>query len=74
MKSIVLSLYLSLVLNPEVQKRGQQEVDGVTRGVRLPTFADRPSLPFIDCIMKEIIRWAVPVPFGTRSVAEYTLR
>ncbi|EKM50710.1 uncharacterized protein PHACADRAFT_200649 [Phanerochaete carnosa HHB-10118-sp] len=61
--SIVSSFFLAMILYPEVQKRGQQEVDAVTHGTRLPTFADRPHLPYIDCIMKELMRWAVPTPF-----------
>lgn len=62
MTSIVCSFFLSMILHPTVQKRGQAEVDAVTQRLRLPTFADRPSLPYVDCIMKELIRWAVPTP------------
>ncbi|GJE87399.1 cytochrome P450 [Phanerochaete sordida] len=63
MTSIVASFYLAMVLHPEAQTRGQQEVDSVTGRSRLPTFADRPNLPYVDCIMKEVMRWAIPTPF-----------
>ena len=64
MTSITTSFFLAMILFPEVQARGQKEVEVVTHGLRLPTFADRPALPYVDFIMKELIRWAVPTPLG----------
>ncbi|KAI0280320.1 cytochrome P450 [Russula aff. rugulosa BPL654] len=31
---------------------------------RLPTFEDRPRLPFVDAICKEVKRWRPAVPLG----------
>jgi len=31
---------------------------------RLPTFEDRPRLPFVDAICKEVKRWRPVVPLG----------
>ena len=43
---------------------GQAEVDAVTRGERLPCFEDRDSLPYVNAIVKEILRWNPAVPLG----------
>ena len=49
---------------PEVQKRAQQELDKVTEGQRLPEFSDRASLPYIDAIYYELMRWMPPAPYS----------
>jgi hypothetical protein len=42
----------------------QRELDAVTMRERLPTFEDRPRLPFVDAICKEVKRWRPAVPLG----------
>ena len=51
-----------MVMYPEVQKRAQAELDAVVGPNRLPTFQDRPSLPYIEAIMKESLRWQLVTP------------
>ena len=58
------TLILALALYPEVQKKAQAEIDAVVGPNRLPDFHDRPSLPYINAIVKESMRWNVVVPFG----------
>ncbi|PIL24969.1 cytochrome P450 [Ganoderma sinense ZZ0214-1] len=55
-------LLLALVHYPEVLKKAQREIDRVVGTERLPTFSDREQLPYIDCIIKEVLRWGTPVP------------
>ncbi|KAI9437411.1 cytochrome P450 [Lactarius psammicola] len=62
--SSITALFLALILYPEVQKRAQAELDSVVSRDRLPTFDDKPRLPYIEAISKEIIRWHVVVPLG----------
>jgi hypothetical protein len=52
--------------HPEYLKRAQAELDGVLGlgPARLPTFEDRPQLPFLDALFSETMRWGVPVPLG----------
>ena len=52
----MLTLLLMLTLNPEVVKTAQVALDEVTNGERLLTLEDRPNLPYIDCIVKEVYR------------------
>lgn len=58
--SVISSFYLAMALHPDAQRRGQAEIDGLTEGRRLPTLSDRPSLPYVDAIMREVMRWKPP--------------
>ena len=46
-----------MVLHPECQKRAHQEIDSAVGSERLPEFSDRESLPYIDCILQETLRF-----------------
>ena len=59
------SLFLALVLFPQVQRRAQAELDVVIGRDRLPTFDDRPRLPYIEAVCKEVMRWQMVTPLGT---------
>ena len=53
-----------MALYPEVQKKAQAEIDAVIGPDRLPDFHDRPSLPYINAIVKETSRWNLAAPLG----------
>uniref|UniRef100_P9WEI5 Cytochrome P450 monooxygenase claT n=1 Tax=Ampulloclitocybe clavipes TaxID=56467 RepID=CLAT_AMPCV len=53
---------LAMILHPEVQKKAQNEVDAVVGRDRLPTLDDRARLPYVECVLKECLRWGTPVP------------
>ena len=53
-----------MALYPEVQKKAQSEIDAVVGPNRLPNFHDRPSLPYINAIVKESLRWNLVTPIG----------
>jgi hypothetical protein len=53
-----------MALYPEVQKKAQAEIDAVVGPDRFPDFHDRPSLPYINAILKEVLRWNLVVPLG----------
>lgn len=55
--SAVLSFFLAATVYPEVLKKAQAEIDRVVGPDRLPNFADRGSLPYIDWIVWECLRW-----------------
>ena len=54
-----------MTLYPRVMKKAQEELDAVVGTKRLPTFADRPSLPYIEALFTELFRWHVPAPMST---------
>ena len=53
--SALLSLVLVMLLNPNVQRKAQQEIDRVVGSDRLPEFSDQPSLPYITAMCKEVL-------------------
>jgi cytochrome P450 len=59
-----MSFFVAALLRPDIQTIAQQELDAVTKRERLPTLEDRPSLPFVDAVCKEVIRWRPVVPLG----------
>ncbi|KAL2819386.1 cytochrome P450 [Aspergillus granulosus] len=62
--STITSLFLAMVLNPDVQRRAQEEIDRVVGRDRLPGFADRNKLPYINAVVKESLRWHPVTPMG----------
>jgi len=62
--SSLATFVMAMVLNPAAQKRAQEEIDRVVGSSRLPSFEDRADLPYIDCIIKETLRWFPAAPLG----------
>jgi Cytochrome P450 len=58
------TLFLAMALYPEVQKKAQAEIDTVVGPNRFPDFHDRPSLPYINAVVKESSRWNLVFPLG----------
>ncbi|KAF9527652.1 cytochrome P450 [Crepidotus variabilis] len=59
---------LAMLLYPDVQTKALEEIDNLTHGERIPTVGDRPNLPYIDAICKEIKRWHTIGPLGVPHV------
>jgi hypothetical protein len=53
-----------MAIYPEVQKKAQAEIDAVVGPNRLPDFHDRHSLPYINAVSKEALRWNLVAPLG----------
>jgi hypothetical protein len=62
--SAICSFFLAMTLFPDVQKRAQAKIDAVVGPGRLPSFADRDSLPYTEALVKEVLRWNVVLPTG----------
>ncbi|EIW76581.1 cytochrome P450 [Coniophora puteana RWD-64-598 SS2] len=62
--SSLIVFVLAMVLYPDVQERAYSEIARVCGTDRLPTFEDRPELPYIDAIVRETQRWGPVVPMG----------
>ncbi|KAF7336093.1 Cytochrome P450 [Mycena venus] len=61
------SFFLAMALYPEVQAAAQAELDRVLSPGQLPRLSDRPSLPYIECLMREVLRWNPIGPLGPYS-------
>jgi cytochrome P450 len=53
-----------LVLYPDVKERAQAELDSVLARDKLPEFEDRPRLPYINALCRELLRWRLVAPLG----------
>ncbi|KAI0050257.1 cytochrome P450 [Auriscalpium vulgare] len=58
------AFFLVLARYPAIQDRAQAELESVTGGTRLPTFEDRPNLPYVNALCKEVLRWRMVAPIG----------
>lgn len=55
---------LNITRNPEFQQKAWTEIQSVVGADRLPTFADREKLPYVECIMQETFRLHPVAPLG----------
>ena len=53
-----------MVLNPDVQRKAQEELDQVIGRERLPDFSDKGNLPYVEAIYKEVLRWFPNAPLS----------
>jgi cytochrome P450 len=53
-----------MLTHPKVQEKAQKELDEVISRHRLPDFSDRESLPYMNAIVKEVLRWYPNTPLG----------
>ena len=58
------AFFLAMAMNAEVQQTAHEELDRVIGRGRLPEFSDRDSLPYIDAVIKEVLRWCPVTPIG----------
>ena len=56
--------FFCVALHPAAQKRAQDEIDRVVGTERLPTFEDRASLPYVEALWRETLRWRPALPVG----------
>ncbi|OOF97574.1 hypothetical protein ASPCADRAFT_129254 [Aspergillus carbonarius ITEM 5010] len=62
--SSISSFFLAMALFPEVQRKAQEELDAVVGTNRLPQYEDREQLPYINALVKEVLRWHPVVPMS----------
>ncbi|PPQ74972.1 hypothetical protein CVT24_010273 [Panaeolus cyanescens] len=62
--SAMLACLLGLAMNLDAQRKAQAEIDEYVGPTRLPGVSDRPSLPYVDAIILETLRWHQVAPFA----------
>ncbi|KKK11870.1 hypothetical protein AOCH_005390 [Aspergillus ochraceoroseus] len=62
--SAISSFFLTMALFPEAQRTAQEEIDRVIGPHRLPGYADREKLPYVEALVKEALRWHPVGPMG----------
>jgi cytochrome P450 len=54
-----------MTLYPDVQRRAQAEIDRVVGNSRLPNYSDHDELPYLQAVLKEVLRWHPVTPLST---------
>ncbi|EEB95668.1 hypothetical protein MPER_05321 [Moniliophthora perniciosa FA553] len=62
--------FFVMTMYPEVQKRAQEEIDNVVGKHRLPTHEDRANLPYVEALMREVMRWRPVTPLAFHAALE----
>jgi len=65
--SAIYAFFLAITMFPEAARKAQAELDSVIGHDRLPTFSDRPNLPYVNALVSEVLRWHTVVPTGSSS-------
>ncbi|KAF8872237.1 cytochrome P450 [Infundibulicybe gibba] len=68
--SAVGTFFYAMATNPDVQRKAQSEIDMVIGNGRLPEPSDRPSLPYIEALYREVMRWHPVAPLGMPHASE----
>lgn len=53
-----------MALHPAVQEKAQAEIDRVVGRDRLPEAGDRESLPYLEAVYREVMRWRPALPLA----------
>jgi len=53
-----------MAMHPDIQTLARSHLDSIIQGNRLPTFEDRPLVPYVDAILREVCRWHPPGPLS----------
>ncbi|KAF9264481.1 cytochrome P450 [Marasmius fiardii PR-910] len=70
MVSSIWTFFLAMLRYPHCKEKAQTEIDSVIGNDRLPTFADRSSLPYVEAIYRETMRWHPPLPLAPHATIE----
>lgn len=53
-----------MALHQEAQTKAREEIDAVVGLNRLPDFHDRASLPYVEAVYREVMRWQPAFPLA----------
>ncbi|KAJ1309213.1 hypothetical protein OPQ81_004882 [Rhizoctonia solani] len=71
--SALTTFFALMTFHPEVQAKAQAEIVRVIGNNRLPTYSDRDSLPYIEAVYKEVLRWHPIAPIGLPHLSTSTV-
>ncbi|GJJ11906.1 hypothetical protein Clacol_006144 [Clathrus columnatus] len=54
----------TIALHPDIQVKAQKQLDDVVGRERMPNLNDYEKLPYVQALVKEILRWRDVAPFG----------
>lgn len=63
------TFFLAMAKYPEIQKKAQAEIDEIVGLDRLPNVTDRGSMPYVEALYREILRWKPVTPLALPHAA-----
>ena len=60
--SVLTTFFLLMALYPDVQKAARAEIDGVAGVGGMVALQDRATMPYVNALIKEIMRWGPVAP------------
>ena len=61
---------MAMALHPEKLRKAQAELDDVLGMERMPKISDKVNLPYVNALIKEVMRWNPAVPLGEFPCAD----
>ncbi|KAG8681163.1 hypothetical protein FRC11_001489, partial [Ceratobasidium sp. 423] len=61
--STIRTFIIAMAMHQDIQTKAQAEIDNAI-GTRLPEMVDWESLPYVRCIIKEVLRWRSALPLA----------
>jgi len=58
------TFFQAMAMYPEVQRRAQKEIDEVVGSKRLVNYDDWSSLPYVEALLREVLRWRPVAPLS----------
>ena len=58
------AFFHAMTISPDAQRKAQEELDSVVGSNRLPNYDDWNSLPYIEALVREVLRWKPIAPLG----------
>ncbi|XP_011146960.2 probable cytochrome P450 304a1 [Harpegnathos saltator] len=73
--TVITQIFKYLIHHPRVQKKAHDEIDRVVGTGRLVTWGDRKNLPYMEAVIREVMRISSSLPFSVfhRAVKDTTL-
>ncbi|EME50310.1 hypothetical protein DOTSEDRAFT_59413 [Dothistroma septosporum NZE10] len=62
--SPIMTFFLVMLHQPEIQQKAQDEIDQIVGKERLPALQDRGDLPYTEAVITEVLRFHTVVPEG----------
>jgi hypothetical protein len=59
---------MAMMLHPEAQRRAHAEIDGALAENVFPDLSHRKSLPYVEAILRETMRWHSVAPLGSSLI------
>ena len=61
---MLINFVIAMLHYPSAAQKAQAELDTVVGRERVPELDDKDNLPYLQAIVREVLRWRPPIPLG----------